>query len=189
MRARAWERAGAWSLAVLLACKSTGGPEETKPSDPPKEETSRAPDRSVSPSPDPSPSPSPSPDPDPAPDPSPDPAPNPSPNPAPSPNPDPSAEQDPSPILDLADPPPPGPDPKDPRRACKKDADCELLPQRPCTCTPCGATWREAVNTQTAKDLQDRWARRRCKAPMCPQCVGRYLGETAVCESGSCVPR
>ena len=78
----------------------------------------------------------------------------------------------------------------DPRRRCRVERDCVLLPPRPCTCPPCGDVLREALNVRSAQELQQRWAKRRCTPPeMCTMCVGRYVGSSAACVDGQCVAR
>ncbi len=76
--------------------------------------------------------------------------------------------------------------PPNPRLLCKKNQDCMLLPPRPCTCPPCGDVLREAMNKKSAKELMSRWARRRCRKPVCKKCEGRYIGTKAVCIKGQC---
>lgn len=76
----------------------------------------------------------------------------------------------------------------DPRKACKRDADCVLV-TRPCTCEPCGDVWRETLNRKANEELEAKWARRKCVQPSCPDCTGRYLGTSAVCVSGQCAVR
>ncbi len=78
---------------------------------------------------------------------------------------------------------------RSPRRMCKKNSDCVLLPTRPCSCPPCGDQPREAMNRKAAKKLQSAWAKRRCIQPVCKPCEGRYVGEKAICEQRQCVAR
>ena len=72
-------------------------------------------------------------------------------------------------------------------RACKRDKDCVLRPRSPCTCSPCAPTWHRAINRASLKKLRSRWARMRCRHPVCPACVARWLGTRAVCRKGQCV--
>jgi len=78
--------------------------------------------------------------------------------------------------------------PADRRRACERDSDCTFV-DRPCTCPPCGEVWREVLNKKAAQQLQDSWARRRCRAPRCPPCSGRQRGTRAVCANRQCAVR
>ena len=99
------------------------------------------------------------------------------------------AEQD---AAVAAEPKPMGETPsltRSPRRICRKNSDCVLLPTRPCSCPPCGDQPREAMNRKAAKKLQSAWAKRRCVQPACKPCEGRYVGEKAVCEQRQCVVR
>jgi hypothetical protein len=72
-------------------------------------------------------------------------------------------------------------------RSCKRDRDCVLRPRSPCTCSPCTPTWRRAINRIRLKALRGRWARMRCRQPVCPSCVATWLGTRAVCRKGQCV--
>jgi hypothetical protein len=72
-------------------------------------------------------------------------------------------------------------------RSCKRDHDCVLRPRSPCTCSPCTPTWHSAINRARLKALRSRWARMRCRHPVCPACVARWLGTKAVCRKGQCV--
>jgi hypothetical protein len=71
-------------------------------------------------------------------------------------------------------------------RACNKDKDCVFRPRSFCSCTPCGPTWRQAINRRARKALIDLWARRRCRKPKCPRCAVQWLGKKAVCVEGQC---
>jgi hypothetical protein len=77
--------------------------------------------------------------------------------------------------------------PRDSRRACHKDADCVLVPQRPCMCPECGTAWREVLNRSEVDKMQAIWAKRRCVQRPCPRCESRLLGTKAVCRTGQCV--
>jgi hypothetical protein len=79
--------------------------------------------------------------------------------------------------------------PPNPKLRCRKNADCVLLPPRPCSCPPCGDVLREAMNKKAAKELLSRWARRRCRKPVCKKCEGRYIGAKAMCIKGQCQTR
>lgn len=84
--------------------------------------------------------------------------------------------------------------PKDERpphatRACKTDADCTLVPKRPCSCPPCGRVLRESLNVTAVERLRERWARRRCRMPACKACEGEWVGTRAVCEAGQCTTK
>lgn len=75
------------------------------------------------------------------------------------------------------------------RRRCERDQDCVLLPPRPCSCSPCGDVWREALNRSAAEELRARWSKRRCVQPACEACEGRYVGSEARCIDAQCVVR
>jgi hypothetical protein len=92
-----------------------------------------------------------------------------------------------SPAAESATPPPPA-SPPNPRLACHKDADCAFV-DRPCSCPPCGDTWREVMNTKELAKLRASWAKRRCRQPACEACAGRELGTKAVCVRGQCAAR
>jgi endonuclease YncB( thermonuclease family) len=84
--------------------------------------------------------------------------------------------------------PPAGPSSKE--RACRADRDCVLLPLNSmCSCPPCGRVVRQSVNRTTYNAMMVAWARRRCRAPVCPACVPLVVGEKAVCIKGQCEVR
>jgi endonuclease YncB( thermonuclease family) len=85
-------------------------------------------------------------------------------------------------------PPPAGPSSKE--RACRADGDCVLLPLNSmCSCPPCGRVVRRAVNRTTYNAMMFTWARRRCRAPVCPACAPQVVGDKAVCIKGQCEVR
>jgi hypothetical protein len=71
---------------------------------------------------------------------------------------------------------------------CARDSDCEFV-SRPCTCEPCGEYWREVMNKAAHRELQSKWAVRKCKKLACPTCVSKRLGTKAVCVRGKCEAR
>jgi hypothetical protein len=88
----------------------------------------------------------------------------------------------------FATPPPKRPSSKD--RACKRDAQCVLMPlASPCGCAPCGHVWRRAVNRGYYRRWKGKWAARRCAQRACPACARVPYGRSASCVAGQCTVR
>lgn len=84
-------------------------------------------------------------------------------------------------------------------RNCESDADCVRRPRRPCTCKPCGRTWRRSINQETADKWRKRWRkqrrrlRKRCRRVLkrCKPCTEptALVGEQLLCIEGQCSVR
>jgi hypothetical protein len=75
--------------------------------------------------------------------------------------------------------------PRSDRRTCRRDTDCAFV-ERPCTCSPCGESWREVLNRRTLDKLKAAWSSQRCLEPDCPACAGHLIGTKPVCLEGQC---
>jgi hypothetical protein len=86
----------------------------------------------------------------------------------------------------------------DPKRACKKDADCALVPDDCSHCPPCEATWRRAANRATVNRIVKARQAVECPPIYCEQCwtppppgiapePHGYLGDVAECRAGQCI--
>jgi hypothetical protein len=86
----------------------------------------------------------------------------------------------------------------DPERACKKTADCAVVPDDCSLCPPCEATWRRAANRATVNRIVKARQAVECPPIYCEQCwtppppgvapePHGYLGDVAECRAGQCV--
>jgi hypothetical protein len=84
-------------------------------------------------------------------------------------------------------------------RRCEADEDCVFRPSPPCSCRPCGRSWRRSINRITVKRWRKRWRRqrrwrcrrwrrRRRRCPKCNEPLVR-LGKQALCLDGQCSVR
>jgi hypothetical protein len=78
---------------------------------------------------------------------------------------------------------------QNPVAACRKDSDCVLLPEDPCSCPPCGRIQRQSVNRASYKKWIRRVRRQSCRPRQCPICSVTYLCGEAVCRQGACIFR
>lgn len=75
-------------------------------------------------------------------------------------------------------------------RICRSNSQCVLLPAHipgECRCPSCGLVWRKAINRETFKRLQRKWATLGpCKPITCPACATFYRGLIARCIQRQC---
>lgn len=112
---------------------------------------------------------------------------------------EPKPEYTPPPVLPGDAKPEPSPAPVfDPERACRRDADCALVPDDCTHCPPCEATWRRAANRVAVNRIIKARQAMECPPIACVQCSlptppGQppqqrgYLGNSAACQAGQCV--
>jgi hypothetical protein len=84
-------------------------------------------------------------------------------------------------------------------RACRRDADCGLLPESCRHCPPCNPTWRQPANKAAVRRARRAYDHRRCPPITCRRCKRLpvppgylpaetgYIGDRAVCKTGQCV--
>jgi hypothetical protein len=75
--------------------------------------------------------------------------------------------------------------------ACKKDADCALLPMLCPACAPCEGAWQEAGTLEQRRRRVRSAEEVRCAAPECKgECgrSGQWIGSRAICRAQRCVP-
>ena len=72
--------------------------------------------------------------------------------------------------------------------ACKKDADCGVLPALCFRCDPCEKTWRPAANQVEIRGIEAARRVASCPARLCEACSApdNWVGDRAICRAGRC---